>query len=222
MAEAKLGHSGLTPQYRWNPIAARYIRPDGTFVPFLDLRDALQRVVLAGTDNLLGHGNDLARGSLTVSEWQRRMASDMKIQHLAASAEARGGWAQLTNADRRWVARQTRRQLVFLKRFASQVASGDQPLDGRFVTRVEMYGQAAGQISKEMTARVNKDAGMRFEQNILGQAEHSADCLEASRQGWVAIGTLTKPGQRDCLTRCQCNLAYAKELGAVGDNVVAA
>lgn len=217
MAEARLGRSTLTPQYRWNPLANRYINPDGTFVTFEALRDALQRVGMAGTDNLLAHGDALARGRLSVSEWQRRMASDMKTQHLAMAAANRGGWAQLSQADKRWVQRETKKQLRFLERFAKQISTGEQALDGRFVTRIEMYGQASEQIGKAMAARVNKNSGMRFEKNVLGQAEHSPDCLAATARGWVDIGALSPPGQRDCMVRCQCHLIYRREAAEFGE-----
>lgn len=211
MAEARLGLSALTPQYRWNPIALRYIKPDGTFVPFVDLREALQKVQLAGTDLLLGHSVELARGNLTVSEWQRRMASDIKVQHLAAAAANRGGWAQLTQGDKRWIGRQTKAQLKFLGRFAGQIASGDQDMDGKFMARTEMYGEAASQTGKAMLHRVADEGGMQLEKNMMGQAEHSPDCIRESGRGWVTIGSLTLPGKRDCLTRCQCRLIYKRE-----------
>lgn len=213
-----LRSSALSPPYRWNTVARRYVDSRGRFVPQTDVNSALESVLESSQRSIGTLTQSLQAGQLSVADWQLGMAREMKSAHLVAAASGRGGWAQLSPADYGWVGQRLRTQYQYLARFAKQVAGGQKALDGTAVVRANMYGQAARSTQREMTRRVARSSGQTRERNVLGPADHCRGCLAATRQGWVELGTLVPIGKRECLTNCRCDLEYATEsdLGVQG------
>lgn len=205
MAEAR--RSALTPDYTYSPASRQYrsVRT-GRYVPQADVQTALDRVLAASSARLRAHTERLAAGELSVAQWQSVVAQEIKTAHLAGAAVGRGGWAQVAPADTLWTASRLKEQYRYLSRFAEQIASGRQPLNGVALARAELYGHAARVTQREMVRRVARQAGHQWERNVLGLADHCPGCLAATRRGWVAIGTLPPVGARDCRVRCHCSI----------------
>lgn len=171
------------------------------------VRHALDHALTAGGRRVMGLANELRDGKVTLRDWQRRTAVELKSMHLYSAAAAKGGWAQLTQADFGRVGAALREQYKYLQGFADQLSDG-LALDGRFLRRAQMYAEAA-RATYELTAQqVALDAGYAEERNVLHPADHCNGCLDASAIGWVSIGTLVPVGQRECLTGCRCTLRY--------------
>lgn len=194
--------------FRWNEKAGRYVGPKGRFVSRLAVRHALDMALDARSAAMRALSGRLRAGEISVREWQTAMMADVKAVQLYGAASAKGGWAQLTQADFGRVGAHVKRQYEYLSRFAQQIASGEQPLDGVFLARADMYGQAGRAIHHETERREMEIRGMNQERNVLGVADHCVECLEETRRGWVPIGTLRPVGQRVCTTRCKCSIQY--------------
>lgn len=204
MAEQR---TALVPGFTWSVEAGRYRSAStGRYVPPAQVRAALDRVLDGSSGRMRALATRLQAGEIGVAEWQRSMATELRAAHVAAASSAKGGFAQMSQADYGFVGQRVRTQLGYLQRFADQVARGQQPLNGTLLARAELYGQAARGSAREMERREAQRGGWTHERNELAGADHCAGCLAATARGVVPIGTLPAVGSRDCKARCRCVL----------------
>jgi hypothetical protein len=196
-------------QFRWNPVAARYIGPTGTFVSRRELRQALDQAITAERRLMRAALGELRSGRISLDSWVLGMRQSVKLTHLWSAALAKGGWAQLTFSDYGAVGQTLRFHYSRLDRLAEQIAAG-LPLDGRVTVRVEMYAESARKTYHDIEFRtIVASNAYTEERNIIDPiAEHCAGCDDASARGWVPLGSLPLPGQRTCLTNCKCRMEY--------------
>lgn len=119
----------LTPLYGWNEKAGRYYNlTTGNFVPFMDVRNALESNISVSQANMRALTEQLISVPPTISldQWQVDMMREIKQANISASAAARGGWAQMTQSDWGAVGQQVRTQYDYLRNFANEIASGKQ------------------------------------------------------------------------------------------------
>lgn len=185
-----------------------YRGPSGRFVSPARVRDILEAEIAAGTERLRASALALQSGRINLAEWHIATSAEMKTMHLASAAIARGGLAQMNQADLGWTGRELRRQYEYLDRFAREIEAG-YPLDGRFLQRVSLYGEAARGTEREMRRRMAERAGATRERWVLSSAEHckgKGSCVEQARRGEVPLGRLPRIGSRLCVTRCRCRI----------------
>lgn len=193
--------------YRWSEARQRYVYDSGKIVPQATVNQALDRSIASAADRMVAFSQQLQTGGITLAQWQDRMAAEMKLLHTGAAALGRGGWSQMTQSDWGWTGWILRRQYVYLRRFAQDIATGHQALDGRMLARTMMYAEAARGTQRQMQRRNAQGHGHTEERNRLGAAEHHcSECPGLSSRGWVPIGSLPSPGSRQCLSRCHCSL----------------
>jgi hypothetical protein len=193
--------------YRWNEVAGRYIAPNGQFVSFEQIRLYLDATLDTSEQKVLSLARSLQSGKITLQEWQLGMRDTLKSIHLASSALAKGGWAQMSQADYGRVGFRLKEQYAYLEKFAKQIENG-YLLDGRFLNRVQLYAQS-GRLTYHMVQRSEMlIRGMTEEQNILGAADHCSECVSETARGWVPIGDLVLVGQRICMTNCRCHVGF--------------
>lgn len=211
----------LSSDYAWNETAGRYIKiSTGRFVPFSDVRDALESVIDQSAIRMNGITQQLIDKQVSLAEWQSVMMEQIKLSHTAAAAASRGGWAQMSQSDWGAAGRMIRDQYEYLRNFADEIASGKQALDGRALVRADLYGDAARGTFEQMRRRYEQQQnGMQEEIRILGEADHCPGCLEQAGLGWQPIGTLDPIGAEECITRCHCTFKYRK-VGSNGEWVV--
>lgn len=141
------------------------------------------------------------------------MRDAIKNIHLYSAAIAKGGWAQLTQADFGRVGKIVRSEYKYLERLASGIGDGSIPLDGRFKDRSSQYAEAGRDTYHEIERATMRAAGYTLESNVLHPAEHctgAGSCVEQTARGKVRIGQLIPIGRRRCLRKCRCSLAYWK------------
>ena len=204
--------SPLTSNYGWNEAAGRYVDlSTNRFVPFADVRNALESVVGASGSRMNALTQELVDQRITLAEWQSGMMEQIKISHSAAAAASRGGWAQMSQSDWGAVGRMIREQYGYLRNFANQVANGEQQLNGTALVRADLYAGAARGTFEEMRRRYERLMnGAEEEARVLGEADHCEDCLEFAALGWQPVGTLPAIGESVCITRCHCTFIYRK------------
>jgi hypothetical protein len=156
----------------------------------------------------------LANGEITLAKWQQGMSAQIKNSHLAAGASAKGGWAQMSQADYGQVGGRLKRQYEYLNNFAADIASGKQKLNGNFLRRADMYLEAARGTYEEARRRLYAQSGYTEERRVLGRAEHCKDCLDFAGRRWQPINTLPPIGASICLTNCHCRFIYRKTDGS--------
>lgn len=201
--------SRLTDRYGWNERAARYTNlRTGRFVSTETVKIELERYAQTAAANMRAVSQRLVQRQISLAEWQLAMEREIKAVHIASAAAARGGWAQMSPSDWGWVGVQVRRQYDYLQRFAAQIETGRQPLNGRVPARAAMYGKAGHVTYEEMRRRHARDRGLGRERRVLGYAEHCPDCVVYAARGWQPIGSLPRIGDSRCLTNCMCHFEF--------------
>lgn len=187
----------------------------GRFVSERSVRDGIDRVADL-TSRRLGESSARFRaGEITAVQWQSEMLAQIKQAHISAALAAYGGRDAMT--PQRWgvVGYQIRVQYAYARNFAADVLSGRQRQNGRMDARARMYGQSIRGTYTAVRRREAAGSGKRYERNVLGVAEHCRGCVSETGRGWVPIGTLNPPGQRECRGSCRCSIAYTSDASVV-------
>ncbi len=208
--------SRLTPKYRYNEAAQRYVDKTGKFVPQTKIVNALEYQRDKARANIGNLAAQLRAGEINLAEWRAGMLKEIKVAHVASAAAAKGGWAQMTQADYGRAGGKLARQYEYLNNFAAEIQSGKAKLDGSLDVRANMYVNASRNTYERTINETKKDTGLREMRNRLGAADHCSTsayapgCLEMNALGWVSIddARFVMPGERTCLTSCHCSVTY--------------
>lgn len=195
-------------RYRWNARAGRYLDTrTGRFVSWQTIRRELDDALEATKRRMVSAGEQLRAGSISLEDWFVATRRLVKQVHLYSAAAAKGGWAQLSQADYGRVGAIVRDQYEFLLRFAEQIAT-QTPLDGRFLARVKLYADA-GRATFHRTER-EEMAVRQFteERSMLHPADHCGGCVAEAAKDWQPIGSITPIGERECKGNCRCTMEY--------------
>lgn len=145
---------------------------------------------------------------ISLADWQLRMAALSKQTNLAGGALEAGGWFQMGPDDFGFVGSKLRREYKYLQRFAEQIASGAQPLNGQVARRARLFGEQGRVTYYDMAKRRLADLGFTEERSILNPADHCEECVSEAARGYVPIGSLKPIGQRICRSNCKCNMEF--------------
>jgi hypothetical protein len=194
----------MADSFTWDPIARRYRGPTGAFVPDAAVRQAVDAVVDGSAERLAGLTQRLTAGALDLATWQQQMAAELKAVHLATITAGHGGWAQMSPADWGWAGQRLRQQYAYLRDWATALAAGTAPLDGRAGARARLYGDAARQSYEELRRRDGRLGGDTEERRVRRASESCAGCRAEAGRGWQPAGTLAPLGSQQCRSRCKC------------------
>ena len=201
--------SPTAPLYGWNEAAGRYITlSTGRFVTFVEVRSALDAAIDSSQNEIRRLSQALQSGNISLADWQTAMMQEIKQGHLAAIAAAKGGFAELTQADYGRAGQAIRTQYEYLRNFANQVGDGRQPLDGYFLRRADMYADSSRGLYHRAERIERAKRGMTEERRIATARESCPDCIEYEARGWQPIGSLPNIGDSQCLTNCKCYFEY--------------
>lgn len=199
----------MADYFLWSSAAERYRGPSGRFVSRSAVRATLDATLDVQMAKVRALSDALVDGGVELPVWRQAMSEALKTGHLEGAAVAKGGWAQLEQADFEWVGQRVRGQLDYLQRFHDDMASGFAPMDGTVASRAEMYVEQGRATQREMERRMAASRGVDLEKNILGGSrDPCGECPGLSAMGWVPVGTLPPVGSRACLSRCHCHLNF--------------
>jgi hypothetical protein len=196
------------PVYEWDARSGRYRGEGGRYVSRTAARQALDDALLSRQRDIRSLADELRAGAITTDEWLAAMRENIKAVHLYSGAAAKGGWAELDNADFGRIGREIRDQYAYATRFAEQIADGTQPLDGRFGQRVELYAQSGRATYHAVERERERDAGKSEARSVLHPADHCGECIEQADLGWQPLDDFVPIGARQCLSRCHCSAEY--------------
>lgn len=185
----------------------------GRFVSKAAIRDSLEQMMDLSALRMNALSEKLASGAISLADWQTGMMTQIKSAHVAASALANGGWAQMGAEQWGATGQMIRTQYDYLRNFAREIADGKQSLDGRFMVRTDMYGDAANTTYSAMRTRGFIADGFEEERRVLEARDgnNCDDCIDYAAEGWQPIGTLPEPGDdSQCLKRCRCEKQYRR------------
>jgi hypothetical protein len=197
--------------YTWDPAAQQYRGPNGRFVSRSDVLDALNKALDKEMAKVKELAQALRMGRTSLMTWRQGMRDAIKNIHLFSASLAKGGWAQLTQADYGRVGQVVRGEYGYLESFAQGIADGKVDLDSWFTERSTMYAEAGWDTYFQIETAARKEAGFKYESNVLSPVENCTganSCVEETARGRVRIGKLIPIGRRRCLRRCRCHKEY--------------
>lgn len=194
--------------FRYNAGARRYIGPNGRFITQRALIADLERVTAGAQAEILNISRQLQAGEISLAQWQLGMRDQMKAIHTTQGAIAKGGWAQMSQSDWGAVGQISREQYAFLQRFAIQIESGQQPLNGTFLRRAGMYADAGRGTYWQMKRREAQAQGKGEERRIRYPGDSCKTCIEQANLGWQPVGVLNRIGDSECRTNCRCQFEF--------------
>lgn len=203
----------------WVEGRRQYRRRSGRLLTQAALRGVVDRVLRSARADIDTLSAQLIRREISLARWQTEMVSLLRQAHLSTGMAARGGLAQMSQADFAFVGGRFRQQLDFLRNFAREIESGTQRLNGNLLRRARMYGDAARGTHEGMRARMHISGGFTEGRRVLGVADHcegnSDGCIEQAALGWQPIADVRPIGDSICRTNCHCHIEYRNSAGEV-------
>jgi hypothetical protein len=202
----------LNERYRWLPTAGKtgryYDNATKRLTSWANVRNDIDKYIDSSNRAMDALATQLRNREISLAEWQTAMRNEIKAMHLNASMAAHGGRAQMTQADWGRAGRQIRTQYEYLDKFAQEIATGKQPLNGRVNVRAQLYGDAARGTLEQERRNVAARGGMTEERRLLHAKESCVDCMAYAGRGWQPIGTLPRIGDSRCNVNCKCTFEY--------------
>lgn len=200
---------GPIPDYTWDSrlrggSGGYRSEATGRIVARAEVTAQLERVMTASRDNMRAVTQRYLDGELTLPAFQTQMAQEIKTAHVVAAAAAKGGWDRMTPSDWGLVGQRVRSEYGYLRNYAREIASGQQPLNGSMLVRSGMYADAAHTTYAQIRARQAADAGLREQRRILHARESCNGCIGVAALGWQPLGSLPQIGSQECRSHCKC------------------
>lgn len=166
---------------------------------------ALDKIVTHTQERLAVLGQRRAEGMGTL-EWRLAVQGVLKDAHIGAAALSKGGFENLTKSDLGVLGARLRFQYDHLAVLGLDTAPGD--FGARDMSRLAMYGSAARGTYADLNRRQAAARGEGECQNVLGGGESCEECQAETARGWVPAEDMSLPGERTCLSNCQCSLEF--------------
>lgn len=196
-------------------------------------RNVVLRIVDGARTSARWLGGKLVAGAVGARDFTRKLAGLIVPRHEAAGLVLLPDPTRplvLTPADHAILDPRKAEQLAYLERFHRGLATGEVPIDGRIVTRAELYARAiwgvgVNALRDKILGRV-ADGGLaddyqiNEERRVLGHSEHCPECPDLAAEGWQVLGSLPDIGDTICMAFCHCSFEYRHRPGA-GRAVVA-
>lgn len=155
----------------------------------------------------------LLNGEITLLDWQRDFATQIKILHSQQYMLGRGGYAQTTSADFLEVARSLRLDhYPRLRNLVEEIKNGTLT-QGQIENRISMFVAASRQSFYQGQKKATMANGFIFARRFLGLCTpHCGECISYAARGVVNIYDLVPPATNcSCGGRCCCYVEYYKE-----------
>ncbi len=196
----------------WDRRSARYRdRETGRYVAESRVLGAVEHYGEYSANNIGRLTERLNGGQLTIGQWQREVAQELKNAHLIAAMAGRGGRDAMTQADWGRVGGRLRWEYEYLNRFAQEIEAGKLSA-AQIAARARLYGNAARKSYYDGRTAAARVSEYRYEQRFLQPGESCEDCVNYAARGRVPIGTLPEPGEGSrCRSNCNCIKRYYTE-----------
>jgi hypothetical protein len=177
--------------------------------------DALEAQIDKSRGNIERIGRQLANSEISLADWQLQTRTQMKLIHTQSAALAKGGWAQMSQADWGAVGRISRDEYMRLEKVAVSISKGDIKLrrldgeiNGQFLRISDQFGQAGYSTYEQIERRTANQNGLTEERRVLDPGAQHCDCCIGQADRWVPVGTLKPIGACTCVHNCRCEFEF--------------
>ncbi len=172
-------------------------------------RRVLDQVLTAVGQVILDLSVRAQTNAVQLEEWQLQMADFIQFVHLAGAGAAVGGINALTVADVGQIEATRRFQLDRLQKLAVGLDTGSILLDGRFLRRSQMYGEAGRGTYYEIAENAFVRLGFDLVRSRRSARDSCEECISLDgREFAIGDPLYKKPGRRICLSSCRCYEEY--------------
>lgn len=203
----------------WDAKTREYVyTSNGYHIPPLELRNRVIEPFLSNVKFAMRFiSARLQNGEVTLIQWQQEMMTLTKYSQLASALIANGGARNNTQTDYALIALIILAILLFLQKFAEEIETGKQLLNGLLLSRADLYANAGRDAYEEMRRKAQElYVGATEERRVLDPgAQHCATdkngwtgCPELAALGWRPIGTLPRLMDTPCRSNCKCHWIY--------------
>lgn len=204
--------TNIPSRFTYDPAAHRYRAASGKFLSASRVHGWVMDYSANVGRSLRDLTQQLRAGSVTLAEWQLAMAQSVKDAHVAAAIAAKGGRAQMTQADWGHIGQRLRIEYGWLSKLSDGISSGAIPMDGRIVARAEQYGRAARETYWRTLDREMRRRGIDEVRNERHASDSCDQCIEAESLGWTDPSRMSYPGTRTCRANCLCVLTWRNSI----------
>jgi hypothetical protein len=209
--------------YTWNADTRQYLDENGDPVADSQVRSWIDDFAAVLALLFIGRAGRVLETLLTIetdeqafrdalTEWHDLTRADIAAGHLAATVVAYGGFNVITPDEYAVGERAAAFHASYFDNFVGGLFTGAILLDSAFPNRTSLYALSFFSTYENAVREREKAAGKTEEKNVLGLADHCSggliSCTGETAKGWVAIGTLSAIGARQCLTRCRCHFEF--------------
>lgn len=176
--------------YTYNPTKNAYRDLDtGRYVNPATVRNWARQAVDYGRESVEELGHMLARGELSVADWQTLMREQIREEYIVQYTLGRGGPGMLDAHDYGVIGRDLRDQYQYLDNFAADVAAGNLS-EAQLVARSDLYMNAASEAYSQASTTA---AGVPELPAHPGDGTTQCHCITTpevpvlTRRGWVPM-----------------------------------
>lgn len=191
-------YAWLVQQAQYYDLAQRRV------VPPAQIRRTLDRALLRA-------GNEArvqTLGMRNLADWELMMRRQIKDATLGATLSANGGVERTHLGALEAMQARVEEQFTYLARYARQIESGEQPVDGRAATRSAAYVLGARGAHMQARTEAALAAGLDEGRSLLNPADHCDVCVEQAALGWQPVADIIPIGERTCLWNCKCDIEF--------------
>ena len=197
---------------QWSRKRAQYRTPDGRWIGKQDVRKIIDRDIETTQLRLAATAGEYQAGGLSYELWEARTLTELKRLHIAHAAAAKGGFAQLTQADYGLIGGKLKAQFRYFDGLRREIGRNPAYAESaRFKWRVESYAQAARTTYEAVRFNVEVDAGATHARRILHAKESCPGCVGAAGAGWIPVDSMVMIGGYECNVHCRCTIEYKTE-----------
>lgn len=178
----------------------------GQTVPSAEVLATIDAYGSEANATLEGLTRQLYAGEISLSDWQRAVAEELKDAHLNVSMLARGGADNMGSAEYGRVGGTLKDEYRWLDRFANQIADGEVS-EAQAQARIQQYGNATKQSYYREFDRATPPGEVL--DWVLHPGENCPDCVEMANNSPYQPGELRiypGSGHTRCRGRCKCSL----------------
>ncbi len=195
------------PGYSWDDKLRNYVDNDtGRMVKRSDVTDLLRDMTKASEARISEYGKLFANDQISPRAFYEAMQQEIKLATNSNAALAKGGWAQLTQADLDANKEKLQQEYARLWQFARDKQDG-LLTPAQIEARANLYANSTYSRYWEITTEQQRERGMTQERLVtVGDDKVCEECQGAASSGWVEIGTYNPPIHAGC----RCDVEYQK------------
>jgi hypothetical protein len=200
---------------RYDPRLGQYRGDNGQMVSRATVLGLVDEEVARMQVRLAGHARLLTTQKITISEFQSRVAHDLKYSHTRMVAFGTGGISSLTPQQYGLIGNLLRNQYSYLNNFGQDLASSEMNPE-QIIRRTQSYARSAkiAFFRGERLAKA-KEGFNEGRRDLDPQARHCESCIRYTTNGlWVPISEIVAPATKcECHGNCRCTVKYRRRIG---------